>query len=134
MKICKKIELLISMEIDQEIPEQEKEILNQHLVTCSKCRAKKEKFLKLKKAFNSNLKFYKTKKAITPYKKIILSAIAATIILISTFIFSIYSINKNQIYYIEYSKETPMSSFVIQEDTKKNDYDIPMSSFVTYLE
>lgn len=133
MKICKKIEVLISMDIDNELNEEGKKLLNEHLTGCTKCRNKKDTFLKIKDSFKNDtlLKRKIYKKSIKIYKKnLIVGIIALMLIFFSFFIYIYYQFPQNN---IEYSKELPMSSYILKNN-HQDDYFTPMISYIRYKE
>lgn len=130
MKDCKKIELFISMDIDNELEENEKIFLEKHIEKCNKCRDKKKKFLKLKEAFNSNLRV-KRSITINSFKRIFVTGIAALILIISGIVFSIYY-NNNKNISSENNSHYPLSSYFLEEENKVYTYDEPMFSYIMY--
>ncbi|HOJ63275.1 MAG TPA: zf-HC2 domain-containing protein [Spirochaetota bacterium] len=135
MKDCNKFELFISMELDNELNNEEKELLKNHLKKCSSCQKKKEEFQKLKIAMNSNIKFSKpvSKEKKYSFKRFVIPAIAALLLIISGAIFSIYyNFNKNNTTYLNNTIDYPLSSFIEDEENSKYEYSVPMSSYIMY--
>ena len=135
MKDCNKFELFISMELDNELNNEEKELLKNHLKKCSSFQKKKEEFQKLKIAMNSNIKFSKpvSKEKKYSFKRFVIPAIAALLLIISGAIFSIYyNFNKNNTTYLNNTIDYPLSSFIEDEENSKYEYSVPMSSYIMY--
>jgi hypothetical protein len=96
---CKKYELLISRNMDNDLDVIEKEELNLHIDKCSGCSELYEKYNRLRNKFseNSEKKFiFKEDKLVKPFpKKIFISAACFFAVMIITSLFFYYSYFSN---------------------------------------